>query len=236
MTDATNVPVGPADDEYPRRALSRLTLSATAQSAADRASSLVPTVAADPTEAAELVELAHELAEQAREVLTRAVINAREHGVSWAEIGDRHGVISKQSAQERYADALAKWEDALDRPWERAGSFLSSRLPEGLSDPAFTAGYLDRWCARHAPDSTRQRAEHDGIADRMVSANLAEHTSTTRINLVLRRNRHLFARETAGEDVSAEWADHRQRRQELYDSLDDRDRRGLDAWNTKDED
>lgn len=232
MTDAANVPVGPADAEYPRRALSRLALSSAAQTAADRASSLVPTTTEDPSE---MVELAHHLVEEAREVLTRAVVHARENGVSWAEIGDRHGEISKQSAQERYAGALAEWEEGLDRPWERPGAFLSSRLPEGLADPAFTANYLDEWCTRHAPDSTRSLADRDGVADRMVSANLPVHTGTTRINLVLRRNQHLFARETAGEDVSAEWADHRQRRQELYDSLDERDRRGLDAWDTKED-
>lgn len=234
MTDAADPLIRPADDEYPRQALSRLTLSATAHSAAERAAGLVPTVATDPTEAAELVELAHELAEQARAVLTRAVVHARESGVSWTEIGERHGEISKQSAQERYKDALAEWEDALDRPWEHSGAFLGTRLPEGLADPAFTTNHLDQWCTEHAPDSLQYLAEHKGIADQLVSANLPAHTGATRIDAVLRRNRHLFARETAGEDVSAEWADHRQRRQQIYDSLDDK--RGLEAWNTKEKD
>ncbi|WP_017972452.1 hypothetical protein [Actinopolyspora halophila] len=232
MTDAADDPVGPADDEYPRRALSRLGLSAAARTAADRASSLVPTTADDPSE---MVELAHHLVEEARGVLTRAVVHARENGVSWTEIGDRHGEISKQSAQERYKDVLAEWEDALDRPWTHSGRFLNCRLPEGLSDPSFTANTLDQWCTRHAPDSTQRLAERDGVADRMVAANLPAHTGTTRINLVLRRNKHLYAREAAGDDVAAEWADHRQRRQELYEALDDRDRRGLATWNTKEE-
>jgi hypothetical protein len=133
---------------------------------------------------------------------------------------------------------VAAWVEALDRPWERAGSGFGSvrvcRLPDGLGDPAFTADDLDQWCTQHASESIRSLAEHYGTTERMVSANLPAHTDDTRIDLVLRRNLHLHARESAGEDVTAEWADQQQRQQAVYDTVEARYRRGLEAWNHRD--
>jgi hypothetical protein len=62
----------------------------------------------------------------------------------------------------------------LDRPWERSGRFLSSRMPDGTTEPDKTAADLDRWCARRLDErnGARHNARHAGIEDRMVSANL----------------------------------------------------------------
>lgn len=231
MPDAVDLPAGPADTDYPRRALSRLAVSATAQEAADRAAALVPTVTDD---AGENVGLAAQLVAQAQDVLTRTVVHAREHGESWERIGEELGGITRQSAQERYRDELAEWDDALDRPWERSGSLRVSRLPDGLADPASTTGYLDAWCSQHAAESTRRIAEIDGLTERMVSARLPEHTDTTRVTLVLRHMQHLREREVRGEDVTDEWADLQRHRQQVYDTVAEHHRHGLEGWNDRD--
>lgn len=215
------IPPGPADVDLPRRALARLALSSAACEAAEIAASLIPTVADGyvSRDAAEEVRLAYQLVDQARDVLARAVVTARERGVSWEAIGEDHGGITRQSAQERYRDTVAAWEDALDRPWERVGRHLSSRLPSGLADAEVTLRYLDEWCAQHAPDSTRRLAEDDGIADRMVSANLPTHDTLTKTTSVLRHGRVLRRRD----DVTpAEWAAHHARQQAVHDEAETR--------------
>lgn len=205
MSELPEIPPGPADVDYPRRALSRIALSHAARDAAETAAALVPTVSDGHahTDDAEEVRLAHQLTVQARAVLERAVVHARERGVSWQTIGEDHHDITRQSAHERHGDAIGAWEDALDRPWTHSGPWLASRLPDGADRPAETAASLDRWCATgHASDSARGLAADKGVAEHMVSANLPGHTDLTRLNSVLRHGNHLAERDDV---TQAEW-------------------------------
>lgn len=207
-TEHPEVPPGPADAELPRRALARLAVSQQAHELAERAgNALVPTSTEYAhADDAENVAIAFQLVEAARELLSRAVIEARERGISWETIGAEHGDITRQSAQERYGPALAEWHDALDRPTERSGPFLSSRLPDGLEQPERTAARLDAWAQAHVAGDrfSRQRAEADGRG--LVSAGLEEHSALTRLNAARRYREHLHAREQAGETIrAAEW-------------------------------
>ncbi len=201
------LPPGPADAEHPRRALARLAVSESARQLAERATNaLVPTGSDSRGDAAEEVQIAYQLVDDARELLTRAVIEARERGVSWETIGAEHGEITRQSVQERYGPALADWDDALDQPWQRSGAFVSSRLPDGLVEPERTAARLDAWAAAHVATErfSRQRAEAEGRG--IVSTGLETHSALTRLNTALRYGKHLREREQAGEEVTvAEW-------------------------------
>lgn len=200
------IPPGPADVVYPRRALSRLAMSSAAAETAETAAGHVPTDA--DGDAYQVVEYAARLAASARYVLDRAVVHARELGGTWADIAEALS-ISEQEAQERYQEEVDRWEDVLDRPWERSGAFLSSRMPEGCSDPAWTADYLDRWCARHIPEASAARslARDAGTEDRMVSAGLPKHTALTEMTSVLRHGRYLLdAGITTGPEVEAHQA------------------------------
>lgn len=198
------VPPGPADAELPRRALARLAVSQQAQQLAERATNaLVPTGTAEDARSddAEDVAIAYQLVDEARELLSRAVVEARERGVSWETIGAEHGGITRQSAQERYGPALAEWNDALDRPTERSGPFLSSRLPDGLEQPAATAARLDAWAQTHVAAAIRQRGQaHEAL---LVSTGLEAHSGLTRLNTAQRYDEHLRERDQAGETVTA---------------------------------
>lgn len=199
------LPVGPADITHPRRALARLALSAAAQEVADFAAGIVPTVSDNYGSVYADIENAARLLSAAQEVMARAIVHARERGGDWQEIGEALDVTAEQ-AKDQYSETVEQWEDALDRPWERSGQFLYSRLPSGLSDPDETAAYLDRWCARHLDETsgTRHNAEHEGTADRMVSANLPKHTPVTESNSVLRTATYLFKRGAAATDAERE--------------------------------
>jgi hypothetical protein len=110
-------------------------------------------------------------------VLTRAVVYARERGGSWTTIAEALDVSAEQ-ARDQYTATVDRWEAALDRPWERSGRFLASRMPDGTTEPDETIADLDRWCLRHLDEHSgaRHNARHDGIEDRMVSARLPKHT------------------------------------------------------------
>jgi hypothetical protein len=86
--------------------------------------------------------------------------------------------LTADQARDLYTAAIEQWEDALNRPWERSGRFLSSRMPDGTTEPDETAADLDQWCVQHLAENhgARHNARHAGIEDRMVSANLPEHT------------------------------------------------------------
>jgi len=197
------MPVGPADVAYSRTALARLALSAAAQELADLLTNgLVPTVSDNygrPYDTAEVVHRVVRLAEQVRD---RGVVYARERGGSWQDIAEGFGAEDEQKEiQERYEPVVAEWDDVLTVPWEPghgiskdgAGALVwFSRLPNGAADPDFTAGYLDMWCARHVDRAVRDNAEHDGISDRMVSANLPAHTDITQLNRELRVSARLY--------------------------------------------
>lgn len=216
--DARNlpeIPPGPADVVFPRRALSRLALSSAAAETAETAAGHVPTDA--DGDAYQVVEYAARLASSAEYVLTRAVVHARELGGSWADIAEALGV-PEDAAHWRYDVEVERWEDALDRPWEHSGHFLASRLPDGLSDPQWTAEYLDRWCARHIPETSAARslAKTAGTEDRMVSANLPRHTTLTEVTSVARYARYLTEHDCSDAELRA----HQARKADVFARAD----------------
>ncbi len=194
-TELPPIPPGPADTTHPRRALARLALSYAYYEAADFAAGGVPTVSDEYGDPYDYVDHAARLVAIAQDVLTRAVVYARERGGNWADIAEAM-CVTDQQARERYSKTLASWEDALDQPWERSGPFLSSRMPSGTAEPDETATYLDRWCSRHLEpnDGARRNARQEGAEDRMVSANLPDHTSVTEIASLARTAAYLLRR------------------------------------------
>jgi hypothetical protein len=189
------IPPGPADTTHPRRALARLALSSAYREAADFAAGGVPTVSDEYGDAYDHVDHAARLVSMAQDVLVRAVVYARERGGRWEDIAEALNLTADQ-ARDQYTAAIDQWEDALNRPWERSGRFLSSRMPDGTTEPDETAAALDQWCLRHLDenDGARHNARHDGIEDRMVSANLPEHTPVTEMTSLTRTAAYLIQR------------------------------------------
>jgi hypothetical protein len=185
------VPPGPADARHPRRALARLALSSAYREAADFAAGGVPTVSDEFGDAYDYVDHAARLLSSARDVLARAVVYARERGGRWDDIAEALN-LSVEQARDQYTAMIDLWEDALNRPWERSGPFLASRMPDGATEPDETAAALDKWCLRHLPANGGTR--HDGIEDRMVSANLPKHTPVTEITSLTRTAAYLIQR------------------------------------------
>ena len=142
------IPPGPADTTHPRRALARLALSAAYRETADFAAGGVPTVSDNYGDAWDYVDHAARLVAMAQDVLARAVVYARERGGTWSTIAEALDT-SEQQARDQYTPTVERWEDGLDRPWERSGRFLSSRMPDGTTDPEASAADLDQWCLRH---------------------------------------------------------------------------------------
>lgn len=189
------IPPGPADTTHSRRALARLALSHAYREAADFAAGGVPTVSDEYGDPYDYVDHAARLVAMAQDVLARAVVYAREGGGRWGDIAEALDTTAEQ-ARDRYTAVMDRWEDALDRPWERSGRFLVSRMPDGTTEPDQTAADLDRWCSQHLEENsgTRHNAHHDGIEDRMVSANLPQHTPVTEINSLTRTAAYLAQR------------------------------------------
>jgi hypothetical protein len=141
----------------------------------------------------------------AQNVLARAVVYARERGGRWADIAEALATTAAQ-ARDQYAAVVDQWADALNRPWERSGRFLASRMPDGTTEPDQTAADLDQWCLRHLDENSgaRHNARHDGIEERMVSANLPEHTPVTEINSLTRTAAYLAQRGTDATEAERE--------------------------------
>lgn len=199
------IPPGPADTTHPRRALARLALSAAYREAADFAAGGVPTVSDEYGDAYDYVDHARRLVSTAQDVLVRAVVYARERGGRWADIAEALNLTTEQ-ARDHYLAAIEQWEDALDRPWERFGRFLASRMPDGTTEPDETVADLDQWCLRHLEENhgARHNARHDGIEDRMVSANLPEHTPVTEMNSLARTAAYLSRRGSRATEAERE--------------------------------
>lgn len=219
----SDVSPGPADVTWPRRALARLALSSAAADLADRATGMVPTSGDEWARGAEHVDQAVQLLDAAREVLHRAVVYARERGVSWADVGQALGGMTRQSAHERHAPTLAEWEAGLDEPWTRHGTVVSPRLPDGAGDPDRTAARLDQWCTAHLTEKAGAtlgtNAERADVRDRRVSAHLPRHTETTESASLLRQLNHLTARGTAA--TAAQREHYAARKQAVLRALDD---------------
>ncbi|TDV53644.1 hypothetical protein [Actinophytocola oryzae] len=69
-------------------------------------------------------------------------------------------------------------------------------MPDGTTDPDETAADFDQWCLRHVEENhgARHNARHAGVEDRMVSANLPEHTPLTEMNSLTRTAAYLSRR------------------------------------------
>lgn len=189
------VPPGPADTTHPRRTLARLALSSAYREAADFAAGGVPTVSDEYGDAYDYVDQARRLVSMAQDVLNRAVVYARERGGRWDDIAEALNLTAEQ-ARDRYTAAIEQWEDALNRPWERSGRFLSSRMPDGTTEPDETAADLDHWCLRHLEENNgaRNNAGYEGVEDRMVSGNLPKHTAVTEMTSLTRTAAYLIKR------------------------------------------
>jgi hypothetical protein len=196
------IPPGPADTTHPHRALARLALSSAYREAADFAAGGVPTVSDEYGDGYDYVDHAARLVSMAQDVLVRAVVYARERGGRWDDIAEALNLTAEQ-ARDHYTVAIEQWEDALNRPWERSGRFLSSRMPDGTTEPDATAADLDQWCLRHLEENhgARHNARHEGIEDRMVSANLPEHTPLTEMNSLTRTAAYLIQRGSAATEA-----------------------------------
>ncbi len=189
------IPPGPADTTHPRRALARLALSSAYRETADFAAGGVPTNSDEYGDTYDYVDHAARLLSMANDVVTRAVVYARERGGHWDDIAEALNLTAQQ-ARDQHTAAIEQWEDALNRPWERSGRFLASRMPDGTTEPDETAADLDQWCLRHLEDNhgARHNARHDGTEDRMVSANLPQHTPLTEMNSLTRTAADLIQR------------------------------------------
>lgn len=210
------IPPGPADITHPRLALARLALSSVAADVSEAAAATVPTVSDDFARPYEFVQDAARLVSAAQQVLVRAVVYARDAGASWDDIAEAVGT-SADEVLRRFSVAIERWEDALNRPLERSGSYLISRLPDGADRPDWHADYLDQWCAEHLPPSSaaRHNARHNGIEDRMVSAKLPKHTRLTELHSVLRTACYFNDRGDGATD--AEWHAYHVRKAALLD-------------------
>jgi hypothetical protein len=206
------VPPGPADTTHPRRALARLALSAAYREAADFAAGGVPTVSDEYGDAYDYVDHARRLVSMAQGVLMRAVVYARERGGRWDDIAEALNLTTDQ-ARDHYTAAIEQWEDALNRPWERSGRFLASRMPDGTTEPDETVADLDQWCLRHLEenDGARHNARYAGIEDRMVSANLPEHTPLTEMNSLTRTAAYLIQRGAEATEAEREAYENRKK-------------------------
>jgi hypothetical protein len=204
-TELPPIPPGPADTTHPRRALARLALSYAYADAADFAAGGVQTVSDHFADPWDFVDHAARLLVRAQDVLARAVVYARERGGTWTTIAEALDTTVEQ-ARDQYTATIDRWEDALDRPWERVGRFVLSRMPDGTTEPDRTAADLDQWCLRHLDEhnGTRNNARHDGIEDRMVSANLPHHTSVTEIASLTRTAAYLIKRSTEATETERE--------------------------------
>ncbi|SEE59949.1 hypothetical protein [Streptomyces sp. TLI_105] len=137
---------------YSRRALSRLVLSHEQRDLAERAAAGVPTDDAF-VRGGEMVEEAQTLVELAQGVLRWAVIHERQKGTSWEEIGERLGGITRQSAHERYKEAVEEWQLSLVEPFYPApdGGYRALRIHEAAYQPTQTGRQLDEWARAHLP-------------------------------------------------------------------------------------
>lgn len=217
-TQLPPTPPGPADTTHPRRALARLALSYAYADAADFAAGGVPTVSDEYGDSWDYIDHAARLLARAQDILARAVIYARERGGTWTTIAEALDITAEQ-ARDQYTATVNRWENALDQPWQRAGRFLASRMPDGTTEPDHTATDLDRWCLRHLDEhnGTRHNARHDGIEGRMVSANLPHHTPITEINSLTRTATYLSKR--GAEATETERAAYEVRKQALMNKL-----------------
>ncbi|MCX4707159.1 hypothetical protein [Streptomyces sp. NBC_01373] len=144
----------PDDDRfgYSRQALARLVLSHRLQELSERAMTWIPTTHDMWAHPGEAVSDLVDLVELAQDALSAAVVYERQKGTSWAAMGEALGEISRQSAHERYSQAVEDWQLALVEPFEPAAEgarVRSRRLHEAAYEPTATGRRLDAWAREH---------------------------------------------------------------------------------------
>ncbi|MGV9815897.1 hypothetical protein ACWDTQ_28805 [Streptomyces cellulosae] len=185
MTDAEYDP----DSErfaYSRTALARLALSAELRELADRAAGGVPTTSDMWARPGEAVGNALDLVRQAQEVLVRAVIYERQKHTSWETIGEQLD-MKKQSAHEKYKDAVAEWQLALQEPHYPAppgAPVRGLRLHEAAYTPTTAGQGLDAWVREHIP--AHRETEHP------VTGHLPALSTAEEMVQVLDALKHLY--------------------------------------------
>jgi hypothetical protein len=137
--------------EFPPIDLARLAHAKAARELSDTARAEVATHRDQQAEDGDFIARALRLVYEAERVLELAVVLERERGASWEAVGLALGQITRQSAHERYAAIHHDFLDALMFPVRRNPdqAWGQSALPDGLDDPAHTAGKLDVWAIRH---------------------------------------------------------------------------------------
>ncbi|KUL73911.1 MULTISPECIES: hypothetical protein [unclassified Streptomyces] len=158
----TGVEHEPANERYAysRTALARLALSDELRELADRAAAGVPTTNDMWAQPGEVVGDALDLVHQAQEALVRAVIYERQKHTSWEAIGEQLN-MKRQSAHEKYRDAVAEWQLALQEPHYPAPSgapVRGLRLHEAAYAPTTAGARLDAWVHEHIP--AQRETEH----------------------------------------------------------------------------
>jgi hypothetical protein len=160
---------------YSRRALARLAFSSAAAQLADRARSRVPTNDDSWIKPGELLDEARSLLVAAEELVEKAIIFEREHGTSWAELGEVLGV-SKQAAQQKHAPAVEDWTESLNQSLTAMdGHLVFSQVPgEGGDAPEQLAERLDDWALRHPEKHNKPRGTKP-VSEGLELAGSAEH-------------------------------------------------------------
>ncbi|MFJ1536368.1 hypothetical protein ACIOFV_50195 [Streptomyces mirabilis] len=162
---------------YSRTALARLVLSSELQELADRAIAEVPTANDSWSQPGERVSAVLELVQQAQEALTRAVIYERTRHTSWELIGEALGGITRQSAEQRYREALQEWKDAQQEPYYEPvgpGGIRGSRLHPAAMEPTATGRRLDAWTHQHVTSRPTTYADEHPVTGHLPSLSTAE--------------------------------------------------------------
>ncbi|ANS65127.1 hypothetical protein SLINC_2903 [Streptomyces lincolnensis] len=150
VTLPTTTPYDADRAAYSRETLARLALCSQAVDTARTASVLVATrndvdtgLGGRASEALSLIRLAER-------TLVRAVVYERERGASWEDIG-RYLELDPAEAEERFAPALAGWEEALETPCrlDPTGRRIVNLLPSGAHNPKGAVRSLDLWARLH---------------------------------------------------------------------------------------
>ncbi|MFE7268539.1 hypothetical protein ACFU9B_42320 [Streptomyces sp. NPDC057592] len=185
MTDAEHDP----DSEryaYSRTALARLALSFELRELADRAAAGVPTTNDMWARPGEAVSDALDLVHQAQEVLARAVVYERQKHTSWEVVGEQLD-MKKQSAHERYKEAVTEWQLSLQEPHYPAppgAPVRDLRLHEAAYAPTTAGQNLDAWVREHIP--AHQETNHP------VTGHLPALTTAEEMVQVLDALNHLY--------------------------------------------
>jgi hypothetical protein len=200
---------------YSPASLPRLDLSDQARELAEAARALVPTVADAHARDGEFVADAAELVRTAHRLLESAVLHERMKGTSWERIGVDLGGISRQVAQERYAEAEREFRLRVLHAWLRpeiAGSVLTTadRLAQAVAR-------LTAWAESHHRDS------EDDLGPDPVSAGLAPMSTAERVAMIAQAT-SLLAETASGPGFDS--GEHRvlevalcHRKIELYEDL-----------------